>query len=482
MMKRSLGSLAIRTIGFMMAALMMFSPALAQEQPSLAPMFTQWLANVQGSEPASITLSAALHELSPYGEQTVINMNSLLENIKANILYQRGPDGETTQTQLLIGDTPALSFAERAEASQSLAQASFLPGITLSAASGSPLSALLGEDDAVPSWVTDIPDLGALTGKITEALAGLAPFVQEKKVSFSIASVGSAKKALVYTVPEESAQILKSALMLLSADLPLPGIGELIGSMTLSGSATVTLYQSAQGENMGFALKGTLGFQDVTPRKVSFLWGFSATEKKTVQTISLKSPAVKGSDALTVTGKAEGKYGESKNTLSLSLDIRNTLNKKMERTRWNGDLACLIAKDNQRLEGKIEQWHTLADGTDETMTVTPSLMAYLQDGGVSLKGNVRVKWVQEKNVQGDISFSLLADKGAPAAFEKTAQTLSMDGMGEEQLSSLREQGDLAAAQAIWQAAAALPPESLALILQGITQSDWEEILGYLTDQ
>jgi hypothetical protein len=482
MMKRRLSSLAIRTTGLLMAALMIFTPALAQEQPSLAPLFTQWLENVRGGEPTGITVSAALHELSPYGEQTVNHMNSLLENIKASIQYLRGPDGETTQTQLLIGDTPALSFAERTEAAQSLAQASFLPGITLSAASGSPLSALLGEDQTVPSWVTDIPDLGALTGRITEALTGLAPFVQEKKVSFSIPSVGSAKKALVYTVPEESAQALKDALTLLAADLPLPGIGEMIGTMTLSGSATVTLYQSAQGENMGLAIKGTLGFQDITPRKVNFLWGFAATEKKAVQTVSLKSPAVKGSDAFTVTGKAEGKYGEAKNTLSLSLDIRNTLNKKTERTRWNGDLTCLIAQDNQRLEGKIEQRHTLTDGMDETLTVTPSLLAFLADESVSLKGSVRVKWVKEKNVQGDVSFSLQADKGAPPAFEKTAQTLSVDGMGEDQMKTLREQGELAAAQAIWQAAAALPPESLALVLQGITQSDWEEILGTIADQ
>jgi hypothetical protein len=124
----------------------------------------------------------------------------------------------------------------------------------------------------------------------------------------------------------------------------------------------------------------------------------------------------------------------------------------------------------------------LADGIDETLTVTPSLLAFLADESVSLKGSVRVKWVKEKNVQGDVSFSLQADKGAPPAFEKTAQTLSVDGMGEDQMKTLREQGELAAAQAIWQAAAALPPESLALVLQGITQSDWEEILGTIADQ
>lgn len=483
MLKCRLHSLLIRSFSMMLAILMVCTPALAQGQPSLIPMLTQWIKNVQGGEPANIILSATLHELSPYGEQTVVNMNRLLENTKANILYQHDPQGETTQTQLLVGETSALSFAERTESSRSLAQASFLPGVTLTAAGGSPLSILLKEEDAVPSWVTDIPDLGAVSEGIAQALSGLAPFLEEKKVSFAIASVGTARKALAYTVPEENSQALKDAISLLLNDLPLPGVKELIGSMIMDGSAVVTLYQSANGENMGLALKGTLGFQDVAPRKVTFLWGFLATEKKAVQTVSLKSPAVKGGDALTVTGKAQFTYGQGKNKLSLDLDIKNTLSKKTERESWDGDLTCLMAEDNQRLEGEIAQKRTLTDDTVETLTITPSLMAYQAEEGAALKGSVRVKWAKGKNTQADVSFSLLADEAASPVFEQTEQTVSLDGIGEDQLAALRDQGELKAAQAIWQAAARLPQESLALVLQGITQADWEDILGdYLAGQ
>ena len=474
MMKRPLGGYVVKAFALLLACCFCLTTALAEERVSLAPMLGGWLTRIRDGEAADITLSAAIHALSPYGVETLAAMNRLLSECRVQVGYQQSGQGEFTQTRLIIGDIHAMDFLERSGPPE-LAQTSLLPGVTLASASVSPVQLLLGSEAEIPFWTEDIPDPSALIEIIPNALAGLSALSQEKKVSYKIASVGTAQKALVYTVPEESAELLRDGLLMLLDGLNRPEASTFLKTLAIDGDAVITLYQSAEGENMGLGIKGTMGFENVAPRKVTFLWGFFSGEDKNTHTISLKAPAVKGSDNLTVAGEMSLQCVKDRNSLSLSLDIKNKLDNRSDRTRWTGRLDCLLAEDNQRLEGEIKQTYTDPAGEDHTLFIKPGLLALMVREEFSVKGSVRVAWSMGDSVLADVEFSVLACEAGDLAWEDTLDTVSLDELGGNELTAMAEKVQKAAVEAIWQAVMALPPECLTLISRNISQEDWERI-------
>jgi hypothetical protein len=226
---------------------------------------------------------------------------------------------------------------------------------------------------------------------------------------------------------------------------------------------------------MGLGVKATLGFENITSRKVTFLWVFRSDEKSCQHTLSLKAPEEKGSDNLTVTGEMTLESRKDKNRLSFGLDIKNKLNGKTEATQWTGQLDCLLAKDNQRLEGEIKRTCTDAEDVDHVLRIKPRLLTVNTDGGVSVKGSARFVWEQDKTAVTDVTLSLLADKAADIPWEETGDTVSLDGQNEAGLAAHAENAQNAAAEAIWRSVMSLPEECLSLITQNISQEDWARI-------
>ena len=226
---------------------------------------------------------------------------------------------------------------------------------------------------------------------------------------------------------------------------------------------------------MGLGIKGTLGFENIAPRKVTFMWVFKTSEKNCQHTLSLKAPAEKGSDNLTVTGEMTLECLKGKNRLSLDMDIKNRLNNKTGITQWTGRLDCLMAKDNQRLEGEIKRTYTDPDDVDHVFSIKPSLLTMNADGGISLKGSARMLWEDDKSAAADVTISLLAEKSADIPWEETGDTVSLDQLNETGLADLAEKAQTAAAEAIWRAVLSLPEDCLSLITQNISQEDWARI-------
>ena len=474
MMKRRLGvCILVITVLFSLCCLT-YAAALAEEAPTLSPMLGEWLQKVENGETANISLSASLHELVPFGEETLSMMNRLLSQCKLNVGWQKAEQVETTRTQLLIGNETAVDILEQS-GDLALAQTSLLPGITLSSEDGSPIPSLLGEETDIPFWASDIPDPNAFAKKIPDTLSALSAYMIEREGSFGLLSTATARKALVYTVPKEEAGLVKDTLMKLAEEVSWPEASVLFSTAILKDDAVITLYQTAEGENVGFGIKASLGFENVSVRKVNFLWAFRSDAKKSAQSVSLKAPAAEGSDYLTVTGqwKLEGK--KAKNALSFGLDIKSRFNKKTLREQWTGKLDCLLADDNQRLEGEIKQTVTGPEDTKHTFVIRPSLLAYRSGEEVSVKGNVRVAWSEDKAVQSDVTVSLTADQNAELALGPSGDTLSFSDMALEERTALAQKVQSNAVAAIWQAVLTLPEESLQLIHKNITQEDWEKI-------
>ncbi len=464
-----------KAAGTLLALCMLFSTASAGGLDGLAPMLSDFLQSAEQGRPLDITLSATLHQLVPYGEDTLKALNSLLAGVKLQIAYQNAGGAETVKAQLVMGDTAALDFTQRNTGDQTLLQTSLLPGTTYASAAETPMETLFNEQAEAPSWITDVPDLDALFHKVTAGLDSLQDFAKEKKVSYKLTSVGTAKKALVYTVPEESAQLVKDVLSQLLEGLPLENLRGAASLLQVTGDTVVTLYQSAEGENMGLSVKGVMAYNGGSSRKVSFLWGALPDADKAVHTLSLKAPAVKGSDSLTVTGKYILTKKAAQNSLSLSLDTKNTLDKKTDRIVWAGDLSCLVAEDNQRLEGEVKRTHTGAEGAVDVYSVKPGLTVVQAGGTPSLQGNVRIAFMQDKRLQSDATVSVAAAQAGAPAWEASFPAVSLDGIGQDALDALREKAQSASEKAVLQAVLTLDPNTLTLISSNITQEDWERI-------
>jgi len=474
MIKRRKGVWALLISALFLLSCMMIGSALAEEASVLSPMMAAWLEKIESGEPANVTLSASLHALVPFGDETLSMMNRLLSECKINVDWQKTGEAETIRTQLLIGNESAVDIVEQG-GEQMLAQTSLLPGLTLSSKDGSPVSQLLGEETEIPFWAVEIPDIHGIAQKLPDVLSSLNEYKAEKEGSFKLFSVTTARKALVYTIPEKDVERLKDVLLRFAAAMRWPEASALFSTVNTKGDAEITLYQTSDAVNVGLGLKASMGFDNVTVRKVNFLWAFRSDVKKSVQSMSLKAPADDGADYLTVIGDFIQEGKKAKNTLSFDLDIKSRMGKEISQEQWKGKLDCLLAEDNQRLEGEVKQTVSGVDEDVHTLLIRPSLLAYRSGEEVSLKGNARLTLSEGKSVKADVTVSLAADHNTDLVFSSDNEVISLSDMSTEEQTALAKKAQETAVAAIWQAVMALPEDALALIKRNITQDDWEEI-------
>ncbi len=456
-----------------MAVCLILSTASAQAGDSFSPLLEEFYLGFQTGKSIRLTLSAALNAWVPYGEATIQAMNQILSDCNVEMAYQSAADGEKIQSQLNVGDKTAFSITQKNAPQYFLAQTSLFPQKTLVSAKSSPLWPLFQEEIPI-SFENYQPNLDLLAELIPVALQSLESFAQDKKISYKIASVGTAKKAIVYTVPVESGELLRDTLLLLTTELPWPEIPSLLLTMALKSTAVVTLYQSADGVNMGLSIKGDMSFENAAEREVNLLWGFSNSDAKRIHTLSVKSPAVEGSDAYTLNGKLTKTITKGKNTLEAELDITEKRSKVTTNTLWTGKAVCSFEKESQHITGDIRK--TVKQGeTSSELSITPDISLVSSGDSVSCQGSMGILWTKNKDVQGDIVLSISAGDGGEISWDDPSEMIDVDIMGEAQLAELQSEARNNAARSTIEALLALPKEQLTLFSEGISQEVWTNI-------
>jgi hypothetical protein len=130
---------------FCLVICLFVSSAAAQGSEGLCPMLSGWLDRINNGEAVNINLTAGINTLVPYGNDTVTALNKILSEFGLFVAYQQNGQEETTNTQLLAGGDPVLSFTEKT-GDQCLAVTSLLPDMTLADKNASPLDLLLSEE------------------------------------------------------------------------------------------------------------------------------------------------------------------------------------------------------------------------------------------------------------------------------------------------------------------------------------------------
>ena len=121
----------------------------------------------------------------------------------------------------------------------------------------------------------------------------LASWMEEKSVTKKIDKMGTAKYMRTYEIPEEEAQQLGS---LLADAAQEPRVQAFLSSLTFTDDQEITVYENEIGQVLKFSYTGRCGVDADSQRKVTLTWSMKDDGQEARDTLSLKSPAVSGSD------------------------------------------------------------------------------------------------------------------------------------------------------------------------------------------
>ncbi|MEG2603412.1 MAG: hypothetical protein RSB91_00665 [Clostridia bacterium] len=338
-----------------------------------------------------LSFDIELKQLVPFGDSTIEMMNALLKHITMSASIRDG--GAETAMQLSVDGEAVLSLAETNNGAGTSLQTPLLPNRTLTSA-GSALGVMggVGEEEAFDA-LNAIDEVKACYNELTDAIR---PFAEEKKASYKIASIGSARWVrLAKLSAEQCEQLAPFIARVLSCGMD-SAYREELAKLTYNKGLTVALYQTAEnGKDMAVYIKGNVTDAEGETRKLSYQWAFldGGTERK--DTYKFELFRSKGVDERRV---IKASYSQKR------LTDRFSLNGSCE-TALQGEAGNVTTTVKQELSGQDKEGSRSFEGTqtrtvktkenDDTTTVvtklTPKLRLTSAEGGGVLSGTVALE-------------------------------------------------------------------------------------------
>lgn len=301
--------------------------------------------------PLELTLSAEVTSYSPFGDDRLPQLTNLLKHLSLRITRQPLVEEVQSTVSVLVDGDETLTLGLQESEQQTLAQFSALPDVTF--AGTNPLAALLGAssepmsvlglDGTEAAW---LEEGYALLSALEEALA---PYLtSETSVKTDIKNMGTARIKQDYTVSKDDAPGLSA---LLTAACPEGRLRTLLSKLVFSGKQTLRVYRAADGSPLRMEWNGNCGVDADHLRDVNLTWRMRRDDTACRDELSLKSPALKGTD---------------RNTLDWSCNI---LPGKKTGVTMDGKLSYAAVSDKQKttLSGSFK---LTSEETDQGTRVT----------------------------------------------------------------------------------------------------------------
>lgn len=370
---------------------------MAAAEPQLVPQLSMWKEN--RAVDAVLTVDVRTH--MPFDDDRCAQLNSLLKHLSLHLQTGSGVD----RAALLVDGTEALWLAQRDGESSPETQVSWADG-TFACSMDALLGA--GETISLDSWRMTWLEDGVT---FVESLAGqLAAYQKEASIKTAIKSMGTARKKVTYTVPKTEVEAFARAVKASGVD-----------GMTFTGQQKLILWRSEDGGLLRAEYSGQCGRDADSLRKVSLVWRLRRDEGCIRDEITLKTPAVKGSNYNTLTCSRHVEQDESGSTrweLSYNYTARDEGGKSIR----NGDIDLMGTPEGSctRLTGSAELASTPA-GADAktTLVVLPSLLIGEMDGSPLLSGTVTVQEKRGKSIVEDADVSVQMAAGMPLLWTET---------------------------------------------------------------
>lgn len=416
----------------------------------------------------------------PFDEERCGQLNALLKHLTLRLGLIRMEDEEWSRAALCVDGREAVSFAQRQQDGQTALRMSCLPGETFTTRqavdASSALGMLLGEtggdmslfglDGREEAWMTDAYALVCSLEK------PLSAWCKESAVKTSVKNMGTARIKRSYTVPKDQAEEFASALI---AACPMGKLGTLLSGLTFTGQQKLTVLLTKDGAPLRVEYTGKCGPDTKQQRQVTLTWRMRR-DQSTLDELTLKSPAVSGTDRNTLTysrklapKKSGGKSYDSKFTYEWVKD--------RQKTTLSGEcsLTCTEKKSGSTLSGSVKIKRQLPDAKSaETVKLTPDLL--LTDDP-AVRGTVLAEVYSGSNVieQAKISVEIMPGETFDWALGENA--VSLDSMDQTSLEELRSRVVSAMGAELIPMLVLLPEEDTLYLSADLPPETWQAIMN-----
>ena len=325
------------------------------------------------------TISGAVEKYPPFAEKRLEQLNRLLSHLSLHL----EKDGEREWIEVLVDGEAALWKTLKAEDAN---RAFFVQEEEAEDQENQTdgESATAGEGDSVEPgkdrsllWMLENGE--AFLDQLYEALAGLPEAFPESfkegKENITYREYGPVVKKRIGVITPEGEDGTGGLKAYLSRK-PDPLGGILSDTPVLQGQQRTTLFLGEEGQILRLTYDGTIGRDADSLRKVSLNWRRLRTEKKELDNLTLKTPAVKGGDRNNLV--MERRYEEREEdvrelTWTLSFDdvadrVRTTteisITLKNQAGQITGELVHKEKTGNQLVRWYFRPELTLKNGTD----------------------------------------------------------------------------------------------------------------------
>ena len=444
---------------------------------SAFPQLSRWIQSVESGKPVKADVSVTLHTILPFAEKELLVLNELVEEVQGQFYYHQGADTLHTEAEVYLGNQMAFNFGERESAGGAEAYITGTDDMLLTSEEGSALDVFLGTNglDTITDPYVAILRYDEMRDALAELLVPLEEYGKAKKQSFSIKNVGKAARSMVYTFPKDEGQLLKDMLVSLADTSGWQEVVSLFRTMTLSGKGTLTAYYTSNDELIGLAYAGELAFGDATPRKITFLWGFSTDTKRDIHTFSLKAPATKGSDNLTITGNQTWNLQSGKEGLTFEWNVTSKISGKTEKDIVSVKLTNARGESTDSLKGDISLTREFQKNT-EIWLLQPALLIT----GGTIDGSVRYTHTYNKKAQQDLTLTIAAKEAVELRLPFGGVVVDVNRLFPNERESMENKVAQSIAYGVLAAALQLPEEKLQFIRSGMDDLDWNQVIQAFT--
>lgn len=395
-----------RTLSILLMLLLLVSGARAEFAPAATALATHWRAG--GAVLATVTMDIA--EWKAVSEHTLGAVNSWLSAARMDLWLAPG----ASHTALTLDDQLFVSLRADTLADGREALTLMPDSLGLIAGSGSAWSQLLGSSKEAAPWhrQTDWP---LAWEQLSLRLPGVYQLLiaHEKTVrqGISIKNVGKGKEKKEYALTAdewnaawpamvkalEPAILEGNAFPALARDALLAALK----GLRFEKAGVLKRFIDADGADIGMQFTGTVSLAGEDVRKVTLYGGYNG---QTGLYLSLKLPAVKGRNNLTLLLSSQWKSGKDANTFRLSYSLKRVVDSAV--TAEEADINLKHQSASGRITGRavISATPTGKAADRTALTLKPDLTAQ----GDALRGTaeVMVKQGRKQAFRGTISLSL----------------------------------------------------------------------------
>ena len=451
---------------------LLFSAACAA-----APSLTgSWQAEKFLSLPIRGKLSVDIGSLVPFGEDRCAQLNALLSHVTLDVHAQPAGSGVWEKLGVLVEGVQAAWLNRRTDADGTVRLVcSADPDTTYVTKDPSGLAALLGtanpSDDLVPDEAAAALERSAWLDEAAARMPGLtealAPWSKTAKVSTDIRDIGTARRRVTAVVPGEDAARLPELLRGVFGDLVPAGL-------TFSGRQNVQLYFNENDELVKLTWDGRAAWAEDDLRKVNLDWRFHRTDRRSVDGITLKSPAVSGTnrDNFTLTRQLTA---DADGAVKLTFKLTDDFVRGGKKTVWKAAAELNSAAEQAvcRVGGSMTLSCTRSDES-RSWRYEPELTLDASSS-LSMEGTVGIVYTEGKAelLRASLNLSLVNTDAFDWAL--TGQSVDLDANSDASVQRIRETLVQGLAAQVAAPLVLLPDEDVLFLSEGIDPAVWQQI-------